>query len=196
MERIADEYCEKIFAIVVMSDGKIRFNELHRRLSRYGAKMSKPTLIQHINHLAESGTIQRHEVDKQTVYYEINWKKLKQLQKATETNQTMLRQMQNEKIFKSKNLEQQAVYTTAAITMGELYYLKLKINDILEPGNKLGNYLSYTLIRALYNRYATWLLDTCKESKENCQKILQGIDRSIQTYTDTFFPADQKAAKI
>jgi hypothetical protein len=53
------------------------------------------------------------------------------------------------------------------LTIGELFYLKLNILDILEPEDKLQNYFSHTFTRRLYSIYAIWLFDSCKESKEN-----------------------------
>jgi DNA-binding HxlR family transcriptional regulator len=193
MEKEADEYCEKIFILLAMSNQKIRFNELHRNLTKYNAKMSKPTLIQHLNHLLKHEIIQRDEEDKQKVSYGLNWKRLKQLQKAKKINQTALNLIKNEKRFKSKSLDQQTIFTTAMITIGELFYLKLMTLNILEPENKLQNYHSYTFIRKLYNIYVTWLLDSCKDSKENSQKILHFIERNIKTLNETFleiFPED------
>jgi DNA-binding HxlR family transcriptional regulator len=187
MEKEADEYCERIFMVIVMNNGKIRFNELHRKLTMCGAKMSKPTLIEHLNHLVKRGIIQRNEEDKQRVSYELNWRELEQLQKAMKINQTALNEIGNEKRFKSKSLIQQEIFTTAMLTIGELFYLKLMILNILEPENKLQNYFSYTLIRKYYNIYATWLLDSCKNSKESSQKILRSIDKSIKTLKETFF---------
>lgn len=186
MKKETDKYGEKIFMVLAMSDEKIRFNELHRTLTKYNAKMSKPTLIKHLNHLIEKEIIQRDEEGKQRVSYGMNWKRLEQLQKAKEINQTTLNQIRSEKRFKSMSLGQQTAFTTAMLTIGELFYLKLIILNILEPENKLRNCHSFTFIRRLYNIYAQWLLASCKESKENSQKILHLIDKNIKTLKETF----------
>jgi len=187
MKKETDEYCEKIFMVLAMSNEKIRFNELHRNLTKYGTKMSKPTLIEHLKHLIKEEIIQRDEEDKQKVSYGLDWKRFKQLQKAKKLNQTALHLIKNEKRFKSKSLIQQEVFTTAMLTIGELFYLKLMILSTLEPENRLQNYFAYTFIRKFYNIYATWLLDSCKDSKENSQKILRSIDKSIKTIGEAFF---------
>jgi hypothetical protein len=187
MNEEPDRYCEKILMTLMLSDEKIRFNKLYERLKNANANMSKPTLIQHLNHLIEEEIIQRHQEDKQKVSYEMNWKRFKELQKAKKLNQTALHQIKSEKIFKSKSLFQQTIYTTAMVTIGELYYLKLNILDILEPENKLANHFSYSLIRRLFNLYATWLYESAKESKENSQKIIRSLDRNINTLEKSFF---------
>ncbi len=193
MKKETDEHCEKIFMVLFINNKKIRFNELYEKLPKYGAKMSKPTLVQHLKHLVKNKTIQRYQENKQKVFFQLNWEKFKQLQKASEINQTVVHQIKNEKVFKSKSLVQQEIYTTAMLTIGELFYLKLRILNILEPENKLQNYFSYTLIRKLFNLYATWLYDSCKESKENSQKVIQSIDKSIKTLRESFFKIDPDA---
>lgn len=80
MEKEPDEYCRKIFMVLSLDNKKTRFNELHRKLIKYDAKMSKPTLIEHLNHLIKDKVIQRKQQDKQKVFYEVNWKKFEQLQ--------------------------------------------------------------------------------------------------------------------
>jgi DNA-binding HxlR family transcriptional regulator len=187
-----DEYCEKIFMVLIIINKKTRFNELHRQLTKYHAKMSKPTLIEHlIKHLVKNEIIQQNVEDTQKVTYEINWKRFKQLQKEinqqVEINQTALNRIKNEKEFKSRSLEDQTIFVTAMTTIGELSYLKLQIRNILEPENELQNYFSYTIIRKLYNIYATWLYDSCKKSKENSQKTINLIDKKIKMLRETCF---------
>lgn len=186
MEKETDEYCEKIFMALAII-GKTRFNKLHQKLLELNAKMSKPTLIEHLNHLVEKEIIQRNQEDRQRVSYELNWKRLKQLRKFKETNQIAIDQVRYEKKFKSMNLYQRTAFTTAMLAIGELFYLELIILNTLEPENKLQNYYSYTLIRKLFNIYATWLLDSCKESKENSQKILRLIHKNIKAFREPFF---------
>ena len=173
--------------MVLLSDvEKIRFNELHRKLNKYGAKMSKPTLIEHLNHLIEEEIILRKEEGKQKVSYIVNWNKFKQVTKAKKMNEETIHRLKNEKRFKIKDIEQQTIYTTAMLTIGELFYLKLQVLNIIEPENKLYNYVSYTYIRRLYNLYATWLIDTCKKSKENSKKVLKELDLMLKTYHESF----------
>jgi len=195
MEKEVDEYCEKIFIAIAVDDEKIRFNELHRKLTKLNAKMSKPTLIEHLNHLVENGIIQRNQEDKQRVSYELNWEKFKQLQTAKKINQATLNQMKSEKEFKSMSLDQQVTLITVMLTISELLYLKLSVLDILEPENKLQNYFSYKFIRNLYYIYARWLLSYCKKSKENSQKILYLIDKEITMFRKTLFETNQEATQ-
>jgi DNA-binding HxlR family transcriptional regulator len=187
MEKVKDDYCKEIFITLIIIDKKVRFNELHRKLNVKGAKISKPTLIQHLNHLVEKGIIHRKENKKQNVSYEINWKKFKQLQKAMYTNEELMHHIKNEEIFKSKSLDQQIIYTTAMLTMENLMHLKFSILNIIEPQDKLQNYYSHALLHKLFKPYPKWLLDTCKPSKENSEKALKSLDKSIKSLQETFF---------
>jgi DNA-binding HxlR family transcriptional regulator len=186
-EQKPDEYCDKIFAVLSMTNEKIRFNELHRKLRKLGAPMTKPTLIEHLKHLEKKEIIQRDQEEKQKVTYSLNWKKFKQIQKAKEINQTLLSKIENEQRFKSKSLNQQVIYVTTALTTAELFYLRTVILGNTEPQNKLEHYLTYTIIRRLFNTYATWLYDTCKESEENAQKIIKLVDRRIREFEKLLF---------
>jgi len=187
MEKKADEYCENILKMLMITNQKIRFNKLYKKLNKYGAKMSKPTLIIHLNHLVENDLILREEEGKQKVTYAINWNISKQLKKANEINQFILNHIKDKKAFKAKSLEWKTAFTSATIFTGELFYLKLNILNILEPENKLQNTTSYTIIRQLFNIYANWLYESCEESKENSQKVLHNIDKMIKTLLNSLF---------
>lgn len=186
MKKEADKYCEKIFMVFAMGDKEIRFNELHRTLAKYDAKMSKPTLIKHLKHLIKDEIIKRDEEDKQRVTYELNWKRHKQLKKSKELSQAIFNQVRNEARFKSMSLGKQTTFTTAMLIIGQLLYLKYIILDILKPENKLQNRHSFVFTRKLYDFYIPWLLDSCKESKENSQKILRLIDKRIKMFKEIF----------
>jgi DNA-binding HxlR family transcriptional regulator len=182
-----DEYCEKIFAVLSMSEEKIRFNKLHQKLNKLEAKMTKPTLIQHLKHLENDGILERHVVEKQNISYSLCWSKFKQLAKAKEFNETAMNEVRNEQIFKSKSIEDQVIYVTTALTTAELFYMRTVILGELEPENKLLQYLSYTLIRRLLNTYAKWLFDTSKQSEEKAQKIIKNIDWRIKEFEKMLF---------
>ena len=186
MRKETDKYCENIFMVLTMSNKKIRFNELHRTLTNYNAKMSKPTLIEHLKHLIKDEIIQRHEEDKQKVSYEINWKRHKHLKKTKEISLAIANQIRNEARFKSMSLVNQTIFITAMLTLGQLLYLKLIILNILEPENALLNRFSFVFTSKLYNFYTPWLLDSCKKSKENSQKILRHINKQIKYFHKGF----------
>jgi DNA-binding HxlR family transcriptional regulator len=183
MERLTDEYCKKIFAVLGMDDEKVRFNELHRNLKLNGVKMSTPTLIQHLNHLVEKGIILREEKDKQNVSYIVNWKEYLE---AQEFKKTMEKMSISEKNFKTDSLKNQVSYAYGMLTLGELFFTRMSILDIVEPEKKLQHHMSYNLVQLVSSVYYSWLVDTCKESEEKSKKALEFLGERIVAIQKAF----------
>lgn len=187
MEKETDEYCVKIFALLVANQEKIRFNKLHKTLNALNVKISKPTLIQHLHHLHTKGFILRKKEGKQNVTYQVNWKKFEQLKETLGFKEIIARNLENEKIFKSKSLENQIIFVTDVLTMTQVIYLQLNVLGILEPKGKDLHNLGYLLIYRLYDHYRQWLLDTCKQSSENSQKAYDLLNKITKKYQNLLF---------
>ena len=76
---------------------------------------------------------------------------------------------------------------TSILALKELFWLKANVLDILEPAKKGEHNLAYVFSSRLLDMYRLWLLDTCKESKENCQRILELIQRAINGFQNETF---------
>lgn len=63
-----DDICVEIF-FTLMAYKRLRFNELHRTLKKFGTDISKPSLIDHLNHLRKQKLISRKREDFQNVSY-------------------------------------------------------------------------------------------------------------------------------
>jgi DNA-binding HxlR family transcriptional regulator len=63
-----DDTCIDIF-LTLMAYKRMRFNELHRCLKKFGTDISKPSLIDHLNHLKKQKLISRKREDFQNVSY-------------------------------------------------------------------------------------------------------------------------------
>jgi DNA-binding HxlR family transcriptional regulator len=187
MESPLDQYCEKIFALLMISNRNYRFNELHRTLDEFHIEMSTPTLIQHLNHLHTKGFIAQKKRNKQNISYQVNWKKFEALKQGLRFTQFVQHNLQNEKAFKSLPLDDQIVYITSIFTMGNLLYLKLYILDILEPNKKPEHRFTFIFMNKWLDMFRLWLLDTCKESNETSQKALQMIDNGINGFQKELF---------
>ena len=187
MESPLDQYCEKIFALLMISNRNYRFNELHRTLDEFHIEMSTPTLIQHLNHLHTKGFITQKKRNKQNISYQVNWKKFEALKQGLKFSQFAQHNLQNEKAFKSLPLDDQIVYITSIFTMGNLLYLKLYILDILEPNKKPEHRFTFIFMNKWLDMFRLWLLDTCKESNETSQKALQMIDNGINGFQKELF---------
>jgi len=187
MEKTTDEYCTKIFAKLVANQEKIRFNKLHKTLNTLDVKISKPTLILHLHHLRTKGFILRKKEGTQNVTYQVNWKKFEQLKETLGFKEIIARNLENEKIFKSKSLEDQIIFVTGVLTMTQVVYLQLCVLGILEPKGKELHSLGYLLIWRLYDHYRQWLLDTCKQSSENSQKAYDLLTKITKKYQNLLF---------
>ena len=65
-----DDICHEIF-FTLMAYKKLRFNELHRYLKKFGTDISKPALIEHLKHLIKQKLIKRKREGFQNVSYSL-----------------------------------------------------------------------------------------------------------------------------
>lgn len=63
-----DDTCVEIF-FTLMAYKRLRFNELHRRLKMFGTDITKPSLLEHLDHLKKRKLINRKNEGFQNVTY-------------------------------------------------------------------------------------------------------------------------------
>ena len=63
-----DDICVEIF-FTLMAYKRLRFNQLHKYLKKFGTDISKPSLIDHLNHLKKQKLISRKREGFQNVSY-------------------------------------------------------------------------------------------------------------------------------
>lgn len=66
--RKLDDICREIF-FILMAYKRLRFNQLHRTLKKFGTSISKPSLIDHLKHLKKQKLISRKREGFQNVSY-------------------------------------------------------------------------------------------------------------------------------
>jgi len=165
----------------VASTKKIRFNELLRSLNGLGVKISKPTLSEHLKHLTEQKILTRKQEGKQRVYYEINWEMFENLRDAQKENKTMEYHLENKKTLQSFPLDEQLMYTTNILTLKTITQLRLRLLFILEPDRRFAYSLESLLFERYYESFVSWLLQSCKENKEEFrEKALPLIEANIE----------------
>jgi len=178
---ILDEVCKNIFSVLLVSDKKLRFNELHRTLNHIGLKMSKPTLIEHLHHLQKRKLVIRKKEGKQNISYKVNWEKLETLQQSMKTRQMLKNLLENERRFKSFPIDEQVTYVTNILTLSNLYQLKLETHAIFNPSKNFENSIQYLFIHRFFEFFKTWLLESCQEAKiEDRDRVIKTIDHNIQ----------------
>ena len=132
-KKLVDATCDKILAFFVASGKKMRFNELFRSLNRFGFKISKPTLSEHLKHLTKKKILKRKKKGKQNISYEFNWERFKHLHEAREDNETLKAYLKSKETQQSIPLDDQLIYVTAILSLRNLHHLRLCVLVTLEP---------------------------------------------------------------
>lgn len=192
---LLDETCKKIFSFLLVSDKRLRFNKLYATLNQIGLEMSKPTLIEHLNHLKKRKLVIRKREGKQNVTYEVNWKKLEHLAEALRTQQALKHLLENKENFKSFPIEEQVTYVHNILALRNLHRLKLEILDIIDPSKNFEHSIQYLFTNRFFQLFKTWLLENCHENKTECEKKALGmIEHNIIHYTDVLFERKQQTS--
>jgi len=185
---LLDEQCKKIFSVFLVSQKTLRFNVLHRTLNEIGLKMTKPTLISHLNHLHKNKLIVRKKEGKQNVSYTANWAKLEAFKQSMETKRFIERQLEDEKRFKSFPINEQVIYVTNLFSLRNLYKLKLEVQDVIDPSKNFEHSIQFLLTDRFFEIFKRWLLESCYMSKtEKASEALSMIDHNITLFTDDLF---------
>ena len=99
-----DEYCIKIIQFFLTTMQRYRFNELYRAISEAGARMSRPTLSEHLKHLVKQELVERKVEGVQTVTYTLNYGKFFNLKEIMELPDNML---EKQKEFNASPIDEQ-----------------------------------------------------------------------------------------
>lgn len=196
MDLTEDRYCMSIVGFLSAIGRKIRFNKMYKNLNALGAKMSKPTLIEHLKHLLEKEYILREEEDKQTVTYQINWEKFPRLADAIDIQKAMNTEIKNKERFNLMSLQERIVFVTLVETMKQLMQLQLAIISCIEPKAETANNFGAILLSRLFTNYRGWLLESCKSSsKETNQKAYDLLTKAIEEITAVLFGRNEEEPK-
>ncbi|WGM88574.1 MAG: hypothetical protein NUK63_06520 [Candidatus Bathyarchaeum tardum] len=188
MDKILDDHCARIFSLLMASLNEFRFNELHRTLEQFGAKMSKPTLIQHLQHLQERGFIVRKEEEKQKVTYEVNWEKFDYLKKSLEHKQRIILNNKNQERFKELEPKEQLETLCFILTLGEFLRIKIELDDVLEPDKKPEHRFSYLFMSKFLDVYRLWFQDTLNAlTKKEVQELMVPLEKLISDVRNEIF---------
>lgn len=185
---LLDETCKNIFSVLLVSDKKLRFNELHRTLNDIGLKMSKPTLVEHLNHLKKRRLLVRKREGKQNVTYRVHWKNLEHLADAIKSRQALKHLLKNKESFNSVPIDDQITYVHNILALRNLYLLRLEVSSIIDPSKNFEHSVQYLFINRFFEFFKTWLLENCHKNKTECkEKALSMIEYNIQRYQNTLF---------
>jgi hypothetical protein len=171
-----DEHCQKIFAFLVMNDDGVRFNELHRTLNRANYKISRPTLVVHLNHLQEYKVVKREIEGKQSISYEVNWGELDYLKYHKNFRKAAEKIQKDKATFETFGLDEKIRYVSFILSLIEVTRLKNEIRSFLEPDRRFEATLTYLFVRSYLESFRMYLLQTCVKSKETAQEALIKVE--------------------
>jgi DNA-binding HxlR family transcriptional regulator len=183
-----DEYCKKLLVAFITSNRKWNFNEFLDKLNKMNTKISRPTLSEHLKHLQRLRLITRKKEGKQRINYEVNWEKLKYLQKTIESQNALKRITENEKTFTSFPIEEQVMFLTNVLSLRDLQQLKLEILDTVEPDKNFEHNVQYVFTHQFFDLFRTWFVKNCYEtSDENKLKALEMVENNIKHFEENLF---------
>jgi Fe2+ or Zn2+ uptake regulation protein len=182
-----DEHCEKIFTFLAMSKNSLRFNELHRTLNAADFKISRPTLIAHLNHLRKHKIVTRKTEGKQNTSYSVNWDKLDYLKYHVKYREALEKAQKDEEAFNSFTIDEKVGYVTLMLSLQEVTRLKFEIRSFLEPKRRFEANVTFLFAQSTFEPFRMWLLQTCLRSKENAQKALASVEELEQRIQNELF---------
>jgi DNA-binding Lrp family transcriptional regulator len=119
-----DEYCQKILTIFVLQTSKkeFGFNELSRIANKL-FKISKPTLVYHLQHLIKLGIIKKRieqasSLNLKPTFYSLNWEQVKQ-------------NIPEQFLTQTKELDKFSAFELVGILMENLYFGDLVLSKLL-----------------------------------------------------------------
>jgi hypothetical protein len=182
MEKELDKYCTEIIAVLVMTKNEesIRFNKLFDKLEKFGSTMTKPTFVDHLNHLIKKKLIIRKKEGKQKVTLKFNWEKFAQLLEVKKNYENTKVQLIKSK--SSVNVNDILELVTGTLVLGDLYRLKFSILSLTEPENKFNHNISLCMINHFTNIPLANIIKICLESKEKTKLIIEAVDESIEIF--------------
>jgi hypothetical protein len=183
MEKELDKYCTEIITVLIMTrnEESLRFNKLYEQTKKFGAKMAKPTFIQHLNHLIKKKLIIRKKEGKQKVTLKFNWEKFAQLLEVKKNYEDMTAQLIKNKPL--VNVNDVLKLVTETLLLGDLYKLKFSILSLTEPENKFNHNINlYYIINHFTNIPLENVMKICLESKEKAKLTINAVDESIKIF--------------
>jgi DNA-binding HxlR family transcriptional regulator len=175
-----DEYCEKIFAFIALQDNPLRFNELYKALNKADFKISRPTLIAHLNHLRKHKVIIRKTKGKQEVSYDVNWAKLDYLKYHKDFRKHAERIQKNKATFDQFGLDEKITYVSLILGLMEVVKLEYEIRAFLEPNRRFEATLAHLFTRSYLEPFRMYLLRDCIKSEQTAKEALALVEKLEQ----------------
>jgi len=182
-----DHYCGKILLFLAMNENPLRFNKLYKELNARGFKISRPTLITHLNHLRKHKIVIRKTKGKQNTSYFVDWNKLDYLKFHVKYREALEKAQKDEETFNSFTIDEKVAYVTLMLSLQEVTHLKFEILSFLEPKRRFEANVTFLFAQSTFEPFRMWLLQNCLKSKENAQKALAKAEELEQAIQNELF---------
>ena len=143
-----------------------RSNELYRLLDSLGYGMSKPTYSKYMDYLTELGIIEKEVIKPQVVYYRFNTEKYVELSKTRDHIEFIKEWYQNlVSTFKELTIESKVEAIADFMSFNELYKLKLRLMQRLEPEKQRGHITSLFIVNGFFDLLTTSFLNSLEHDE-------------------------------
>jgi hypothetical protein len=139
-----DCQCEKIFNVIAVNPEPLTFNRLFKLLQ---TEMTKPTLINHLNHLQKHKIITRKKIGKQKVTYTMSDGLSDELKNEREFIKGMEELKKQTDVLDSFSLRNKMQYVLLLTTIIEVDKIKNSLQLFLAPKERFKAELKYAFAR-------------------------------------------------
>jgi len=180
-----DDVCNNLFSAffirAIRKEEPIRFNELQRHLEENGLKISRPTLILHLNHMVEKGLIKRTRISKQHIEYSFDEEKWLHLKELAEDQMRFRKFFEAEKgSFNSATPFIQVSSILFPLVLRSLFQIKYEILKIIEPENQFEYNLMILSHSTLWDNFKSWLLQNVHKSEDELrEEYLKAVNQYV-----------------
>jgi DNA-binding HxlR family transcriptional regulator len=194
-----DDICREIF-FTLQAYKRLRFNELHRYLKMFGTDISKPSLIDHLNHLKKQKLISRKNEGFQNVSYgltdEINsllnlpeedikkWVEDVIEEKNLPKKLRLLKPFDAKEYYgklSEKQLDEAIDKNLNTVLTQNLFELKTFINYDLKLDKPASDAVFWNFVgNPLYRMLEKSIVEDCRNSEEYRKKLFEKIDVLIK----------------
>jgi len=188
-----DDVCHEIF-LTLLAKKRLRFNELHRQLKKFGTDVSKPTLNDHLKHLSTQKLIKRRR-EGARVSYGLT-EEISELLDVSEDVARWINALEKSGRFKElrpykwneyygklteKQLDQaidRDLRDTLSLT---LFELKTFINYDLKIDKHESNAAFWNFVgNPLYRMHERGIVEKCRESDEYRKRLFEKMEALIK----------------
>lgn len=179
-----DDICKKMLGILMFTRSSYRFNELERNFRSEGIKETRPTIIEHLNHLIEKKLVVKTEVSSKEVWYSFNWDLWGRVDESI-LEGILTKRILQEKMekFNKLTIDEQIEYVHNIDVVTNLLSLKDLMEAWIDPKLEAvyqSNLRNYDVYRTVV---AARLIENCNEfGIEYAHTLLDKLNKLIDEY--------------